>query len=188
MRAVFLEVQFLIHEPTSNDCHRATHLAGAEGIWRRRAFAYASDPAVTKYLSWRPTTDPADSAAFLERCSRVWESGEACVWAITETGDDGLVRMIEARPTGHGVEIGYGLNRSAWGNGIMTEAVRAVISWALAERDVYRVWAYVNVENTASQRVLENAGMTREDTLHRWASHPNAAPKPPDAYMYAVWQ
>lgn len=140
-----------------------------------------------RYLPRLPTSDPADTAAFLERCERVWESGEAYVWAIT-LPDGLLIGMIEARPSKHGVELGYVLLRTVWGNGYMTEAVRAVVDWALDEPDVYRVWAYVNVGNVASQRVLEKAGMVREGVLHRWAPHVNVSSEPSDAYMYAIWK
>lgn len=67
----------------------------------------------------------------------------------------------------------------------MTEAVRAVTDWTLEKDTSYRVWAYVDVANIASQRVLEKAGMTREGTLHRWAQHPNVSHEPPDSYVYA---
>ncbi|NOY56808.1 MAG: GNAT family N-acetyltransferase, partial [Actinobacteria bacterium] len=60
--------------------------------------------------------------------------------------------------------------------------------WALSEPEVYRVWAYVNVGNVVSQRVLEKAGMVREGVLHRWAPHPNVSAEPSDAYMYAKWR
>ncbi|NOY55911.1 MAG: GNAT family N-acetyltransferase, partial [Actinobacteria bacterium] len=124
---------------------------------RDAVFAYASDSQVMQYLSRVPTTDPADSAAFLQRCLRVWESGEAYVWAIT-LPDGSLIGMIEGQPSKHGFELSYGLNRVAWGNGYMTEALQAIVGWALSEPEVYRVWAYVNVGNVVSQRVLEKAG------------------------------
>ena len=49
----------------------------------------------------------------------------------------------------------------------MTEVVRAVTDWALAQPEVHRVWAVCDVENLASARVMEKAGMAREGKLRR---------------------
>ena len=68
----------------------------------------------------------------------------------------------------------------------MTEAVRAVVSWAISEREVYRVWAVCDVENPASARVMEKAGMQEEGILRRWTMHPNSSDEPRDCYCYAM--
>ncbi len=67
----------------------------------------------------------------------------------------------------------------------MTEAARAVVEWALAEREIYRVWAVVDLENPASQRVLEKVGMTREGVLRRWVVMPRQGPTPRDVWCFA---
>lgn len=150
-------------------------------------FDYASDPVVTRFLTFRPYAD-ASEVVFIERCEQLWADGSAFPWAITIHGSDELLGTIEARPTDHGVELGYVLRRRAWGNGYMTEAVQAVTEWFFAQDGVYRVWAYVHAENTASQHVLEGSGMVREGLLHRWGMHPNVSPEPSDSYMYARWR
>ena len=152
------------------------------------AFDYASDIEVTRFLTFPPATEVSFVVEFLERCEQAWLDGSAFPWAITLHGHDELLGTVEARPTVHGVELGYVLRRSSWGNGYMTEAVQAVAGWSLAQETVYRVWAYVDVANMASQRVLEKAGLAREGTLHRWAHHPNVSHEPSDSYMYARWR
>ena len=67
----------------------------------------------------------------------------------------------------------------------MTEAVCAVADWALAQADIHRVWAVCDIENRASARVLEKAGMTREGVLRGWSLHPNAGGTPRDCWCYA---
>ena len=52
------------------------------------------------------------------------------------------------------VEIGYGLLEAARGNGYATEAVAALVKWALGRADVRRVIAECAVDNVASQKVL----------------------------------
>jgi RimJ/RimL family protein N-acetyltransferase len=68
----------------------------------------------------------------------------------------------------------------------MTEAVRAVAGWALRQPDVYRMFAVCDVENSASARVMEKAGMTREGILRRNSMHPNVSDEPRDSFIYAL--
>ena len=49
--------------------------------------------------------------------------------------------------------------------------------------DTWRVWAYCDVANTRSARVMEKAGLTYEGTLRRWAVIGDAVPV--DCRVYA---
>jgi RimJ/RimL family protein N-acetyltransferase len=55
-------------------------------------------------------------------------------------------------------EIGYWLGVPFWGHGYATEAVRAVIDHAFADRDHEVLQAGARVTNPASRRVLEKCG------------------------------
>ncbi len=57
-----------------------------------------------------------------------------------------------------GVEIGYGMNSGFVGQGYMTEAVAAVVQWALAQRGVHSVFAETEADNGSSQRILKKLG------------------------------
>lgn len=161
---------------------RPTELDDATAV-----FEYQADPEVTRHLTFPPANEVEQATTFLERCARAWQEGVAWPLAITLKGVGDLIGVIEPRPTDHGIEVGYVLRRSAWNNGYMTEALRAVADWALDQPDVFRVWAYVDVDNASSQRVLEKAGFKREGTLHRWARHTNVSPDPRNAVMFAKW-
>ena len=56
------------------------------------------------------------------------------------------------------VEIGYGILEEYRGQGCATEAVDAVVAWALRQPFVSRVEAETEPNNSASQRVLEKCG------------------------------
>ncbi|WP_322618641.1 GNAT family N-acetyltransferase [Deinococcus terrestris] len=56
------------------------------------------------------------------------------------------------------MEIGYGLNPDAWGQGYATEAVGALMTALLARPEVRRVTARTARTNPASARVLEKLG------------------------------
>jgi len=62
------------------------------------------------------------------------------------------------------VEIGYFVLPHARGRGAATTIARALAEHAFS-LGIERVAAYVNVDNTASERVLERAGFTREGVV-----------------------
>lgn len=69
--------------------------------------------------------------------------GDLCFKGIT---NDGIV------------EIGYGIHPLYEGNGYTTEAVSALVRWAVSQPSVTRVEAETDPENIASQKVLANVG------------------------------
>ena len=57
------------------------------------------------------------------------------------------------------MELGYDLHPDVWGQGLATEAARAVVDAALGPLGVERVVAVVKPANAASRRVLEKVGL-----------------------------
>ncbi len=147
---------------------------------------YAADPEVTRYVMWRPHQDPGQTLAFVSGCIEAWQGEDRFPFVITLAGKDEAVGMIELHPKDHRCGIGYVLARRYWGKGYITEAVRAVIQWLFNQPGIYRVDATCDLENTASFRVMEKAGMQREGILRRWVIHPNLSLEPRDCYVYAI--
>jgi ribosomal-protein-alanine N-acetyltransferase len=147
---------------------------------------YAQDPEVLKYLMWRLHDNIQTTRAFVKRCLKVWQAGAVFPWVITLKDDGRLAGMLELCIDGHRADLGYVLARSYWGRGYATEAVKAVTAWALAQPAIYRVWAVCDVENIASARVLEKAGMQREGILRRYILHTSVSAEPRDVYCYAM--
>ena len=56
------------------------------------------------------------------------------------------------------LEIGYGMNSQYLCQGIMTEAVTAVVKWASTQENVKVIEAETEESNFASKRVLEKSG------------------------------
>jgi RimJ/RimL family protein N-acetyltransferase len=94
--------------------------------------------------------------------------------------------MLEARVKNHTVDLGYVLVPRLWRRGLMSEAVAGLVKWALAQPEIYRIWAVCDVENVASARLLESVGMQLEGTLRRWLVHPNVGDLPRDCLCYAI--
>ena len=157
-------------------------LADAEAIFRQ----YAQDTEVTKYLTWEPNSKVEETREFVRMCLQSWQEGRSFHWAIVRKKDRQLLGMITARVEGHKWELGYVLARPYWGRGYMTEAVTALIDWALKQPLIYRIWSVCDLDNPASARVMEKAGMRCEGVLRRWSVHPNIGPTPRDSYCYSI--
>ncbi|MBW1879562.1 MAG: GNAT family N-acetyltransferase [Deltaproteobacteria bacterium] len=158
-------------------------LADAQAIFD----SYATDPEVVRYLCFRPHQSLADTRVFLEAVERAWESGEGERALVIVHRDLGrIVGAIGIRKAGPRVEVGYVLERARWGEGLMTEVVVAVRDAAFADPDVSRFQALCDVENVASARVMEKAGMVLEGTLRSYEIHPNRSEVPRDCWCYAV--
>jgi RimJ/RimL family protein N-acetyltransferase len=93
--------------------------------------------------------------------------------------------MITARVDDQKWELGYVLARSYWGKGYMTEVLKRLVDWAIKQKEIYRVWSVCDVDNLASARVMEKAGMKKEGILRRWSMHPTISDEPRDSYCYA---
>lgn len=64
-------------------------------------------------------------------------------------------------------DIGYAIAVEHWGLGIATRAVEMAAPQIFKEfAGIVRLQAFADVENTASHRVLEKAGFTREEYFH----------------------
>ena len=161
---------------------RKTKVADAEAIFRE----YAQDADVTKYVSWRAHQSVAETKNYVRACSLAWNTGRAFHWVIERRSDQLLMGMIIARVNREKWELGFVLGRRHWDRGYMTEAVKAIIGWALNQADIYRVWAVCDIDNAASARVMEKAGMQREGILRRWSMHPNISSEPRDSYCYSI--
>jgi RimJ/RimL family protein N-acetyltransferase len=148
--------------------------------------AYASDPEVTRLLNWRAYDRVEPLAEFFGQCAAGWRAGGGHVAFLLRRRDDGaVVGSIGFERGGGKVMFGYVLGRRYWGFGYMTEALRFLVDWALEQPDIARAWAYCDVENPASARVMEKAGMQREGLLRRWHVCPQIGPGLRDCLVYA---
>jgi ribosomal-protein-alanine N-acetyltransferase len=83
----------------------------------------------------------------------------------------------------YNAEIGYWVGEEYWGRGIMTEAIPIMTDYIFKNFQVNRIFACVLEGNTASMRVLTNAGYQQE-AIHRKAAVKNNQYL--DEYIYAI--
>jgi [ribosomal protein S5]-alanine N-acetyltransferase len=136
-------------------------------------------PQVQKYAGSPEVEDttlniphPYPNGAAEEFIQRTWENaakGESYTFAITRKGVDELMGVIGMHlETKHDkAEIGYWLGKPHWGQGIMTEAVKAILRFGFKQVGLNRIYAAHFTRNPASGRVMQKAGMRYEGILRQ---------------------
>lgn len=126
----------------------------------------AGDRRVAKYLIQVPSPYPVALARrWLAARREWWDIGRGVTLAVTRRDEpDRLLGTVSLRRYARDrrAELGYWLAVPAWGQGIATEAVRAVVDFGFRELVLARIYAQVFAGNTPSMRVLEKTGMTHE--------------------------
>jgi ribosomal-protein-alanine N-acetyltransferase len=167
---------------TSRLAARPPSPADADAAFR----VYAGDPEVTRYLSWSVYVAVEPLREFFAQSERRWQAGEGHRgWLLHARASGELIGSIGMTVECGRVVFGYVLGRAYWGCGYTTEALRHLVNWSLAQPGIWRAWAYCDVENPASARVMEKAGMQREGLLRRWCVAPALGPEPRDAIVCA---
>ena len=106
---------------------------------------------------------------------------------VVLTRAEGLIARIgltDIDPANLSAELGYMLRTEYEGQGVMTEAVRALLAQTLGPNGLHRITAYVDTENVASQHVLERLGFQREGTMRHAACHPERGWR--DHHLYGL--
>lgn len=130
---------------------------------------WASDPEVTKFLTWPPHESPAATAELLKLWAADYAKDDCYQWAITlkENGDApiGGISAVSHDDRVEKVEIGYCIGRAWWHRGIMTEALGAVVDFMFDEVGARRVECRHDANNPRSGAVMRKCGMRYEGTL-----------------------
>lgn len=131
--------------------------------------AYRNDPEVARYQGWSLPYARESALEFLtEMKDKQPTPGEWLQLSIElrstgETIGDLAFHLMKSDP--RQAYLGYSLSRAHWGQGYASEAVRALLGYLFRERDLHRIVAECDVDNTASQKLLERLGFRREAHL-----------------------
>ena len=130
---------------------------------------WASDPEVTKYLTW-PTYEKVETAyQILDLWASEYEKPNYYQWMIVlkEIGEPiGSISVVRQNACAEEAEIGYCIGSPWWHKGIMTEALAAVIEYLFVDVGFNRVAARHDPNNPHSGGVMRKCGMKYEGT-HR---------------------
>ena len=132
-------------------------------------FRIFSEPEVMKYMNMGMFTSIEEAQALIERQRRRFEQKERFRWGIALKDSDTIIGTggyVAWNKMWYNAELGYDLARPYWGQGLMTEAVRAMIQFGFEHMGLNRIEAEVMPENIASIRFLSKLGFEEEGVLH----------------------
>jgi ribosomal-protein-alanine N-acetyltransferase len=106
------------------------------------------------------------TAAFLEKVRKRDREGLPSQFAVALRANGRLIGycgfFAQIVDDVEEIEIGYRLHPDLWGQGLATEAARAVRDHGFDELNLARLISLIHPENVASQRVAEKNGMMPE--------------------------
>lgn len=144
---------------------RRIQLTDAEAL-----FAIFSDANVMEFYGHMPHRSEDDSQELIRQQHAWYARREGIRWGITRKGQDrviGSCGFYLFDEGFHRAETGYELNRTFWREGIMTEAMAAILTYAFAELGLHRIEAVVDDVNERSKGLLRKLGFTHEGTLRQ---------------------
>lgn len=86
-------------------------------------------------------------------------------YLIREAKTGKLIGLAKIEQYGREIEVGYRILEEYWGQGIATAITRRLINFSLFYLNTKTVCAFVDIRNHASIRVLEKAGMSRQEEI-----------------------
>ena len=125
-------------------------------------YHWASDPEVCKFLLWGPHKDVETSRRRIQQWVSNYERNNTYVWAIVLKGKNiaiGSISVEISNDSSLSCEVGYCIGKAYWSQGIMTEALRAMLHYLFYEIGYQRIQAKHDVLNVASGKVMQKAGM-----------------------------
>ena len=119
---------------------------------------WANDPEVAKYVTWNAHENVSVTERIMDFWLEEYKKENCYRYGIERLSDGALMGMIDVVGYHHGNPvIGYCSGREYWGNGYMTEALKAVVEELFSEGyDDIRIEAVK--ENNGSNRVIQKAG------------------------------
>jgi RimJ/RimL family protein N-acetyltransferase len=128
----------------------------------------ATDPYVPLIGTLPAHADRDQAIAWIENQRRRLTEGVGFSFAIADRSTGIALGFIGLWLSGwaHGrASVGYGVAPLARGAGVATDALRAVVGFAWTLPELFRLEAYIEPFNTASQRVVRQAGFEVEGLL-----------------------
>jgi ribosomal-protein-alanine N-acetyltransferase len=138
---------------------RAFTDADVDALW-----AYVSDPALPRMMSWAAHTDRGQTLAIIRQDNANRVNGTGVTWAIEHA--DRVVGSITLNRLAFEfrawridrAELGYWIAPALWGQGLMTEAAHAVMRAGFETIGLHKITVGCLEENAASRRVIEKLG------------------------------
>ena len=133
-------------------------------------FATFADEEAMQFYGHEPHRSVDETHALIEQIQARYGRREAIRWGITLKGQDRVIGSCGFHhfDTGfHRAETGYELQRAFWGQGVMTEAVSAILTYGFDFMGLHRVEAIIDIANERSKGLLLKLGFSYEGNLRQ---------------------
>jgi [ribosomal protein S5]-alanine N-acetyltransferase len=132
------------------------------------------DAEVTRFLPYATWNSMADADAWYQRMSGLQAAGVAWQFVVTHRASGtaiGTCLLFRFDEGSARAELGYVLGRAHWGQGLMHEALSALITTAFGALSLRRLEAEVDPRNLVSAHLLQRLGFVKEGLLRqRWVT------------------
>ena len=153
--------------------------------------AYLSNPIPSCFAGDKITSIDAAVAKIAKRQK---DEGDYLAVCLNETGKViGEIFYVKEEPDTY--SVGWNFNEQFHGKGYASESAQAFIDYLFDKDDARRVYAYVEVDNFASQKLCERLGLRQEGYFVEFISfikNEDGTPKYEDTLQYAIlkkeWQ
>lgn len=167
-----LETQRLLLRPLEESDAVATHEA-------------LGDPEAMRFWDSLPSADLAETALRIRQSREASPTWHAA-FAVTRREDNRMVGMVNyhaRNPGNRRLAVGWIVARPWWRQGIMREAMPALLEYCFDTLATHRVEAHIEPDNIPSVRLAEVLGFTREGLMRDWLF---VGGEPRSVYLYAM--
>jgi ribosomal-protein-alanine N-acetyltransferase len=123
------------------------------------------DVEVMRYWNFPACQSKAETNRWVEILARATSPHNYQAWAVAEKRSDrciGMVNYHHREAHNRRLEIGYILAPANHRQGLMTEALQALMAFCFDELRTHRIEAMISPDNLASIRLVERLGFARE--------------------------
>ncbi|KZN41495.1 GNAT family N-acetyltransferase [Pseudoalteromonas luteoviolacea] len=156
---------------TKIETERLTLRVIAEGD-ARDLFDIFSDHEVMKYWNTAPWSSIDEARSFITSSTETMNNNTDVTLGIYLKNTEqllGKIMLFNYQKESRRAEIGFGVSRKFWGQGIIFEAGNALITYAFNTLHLRRIEAEIDPDNISSGKALERLGFIKEGHLkQRW--------------------
>jgi len=139
---------------------RETTLADAGALFKMR-----SDTDVMNLIDKPVPESEEEMVQLVEKIRSMKEAGEGISWAISWKGDSAFIGTLSFHriyKEHYRAEVGYMLSRAWFRQGVMNEALKAVIGYGFGPMGLHSIEAVIKPENIPSQELVLANGFVKE--------------------------
>ncbi len=128
-----------------------------------------SDAEATRLSDVPILKTPEEAREVVHAFQKLFKQNKGIRWAILRKTDNqflgtcGYINWVKARDNRG--EMVQELGRAYWGQGFMTEALRAILQYGFGQMSLNRVEAQIDPEDTRAQILLSKLGFQQEGVL-----------------------